>query len=95
VPLIILDVQAPEALLRERIGLREREGADASEAGQAVLERQLTAREPLAPDEEAAAVRVQTDARIDPDAILAAVGRLTADRAGLKPGTAAPHRTSP
>ena len=95
VPFIILDLQAPEALLRERIRRREREGADASEAGPAVLERQLTAREPLAPDEEVAAVRVPTDARIDPDAILAAVGRLTAGRAGMATGTDTPHWTRP
>jgi len=95
VPFVLLDLQAPVALLRERIGLRGREGSDASEAGPAVLERQLTAREPLAPDEEAAVVRVRTDARIDPDAILAAVGRLTAGRAGTETGTNTPHRTSP
>jgi len=78
VPFVILDVQAPEALVRERVRRREQEGVDASEAGLAVLERQLAGREPLGPDEAAGVVRVHTEARIDPVGILAAVDRLAA-----------------
>jgi aminoglycoside phosphotransferase family enzyme/predicted kinase len=74
-PCVILDVQAPEALVRERVRRRAEEGADASEAGLAVLERQIGAREPLEPDE-VGLVRVRTEARPDPDLILAAVDRM-------------------
>lgn len=50
-PFAILNVVAPDALLRQRLGQRERAGRDASEAGLAVLEHQLKTREPLSPDE--------------------------------------------
>lgn len=55
-PFVILDVVAPEDLLRERVGRRERAGTDASEAGLAVLARQLATREPLLPEEGEAVV---------------------------------------
>jgi aminoglycoside phosphotransferase family enzyme/predicted kinase len=77
-PFVILDVQAPEALVRERIHRREQEGVDASEAGLAVLKRQLAGREPLGPDEAAVVVGVRTEVRIDPAGILEAVNRLEA-----------------
>jgi uncharacterized protein len=80
-PCVILDVQAPEALVRERIRRREQEGADASEAGLDVLERQIAGREPLGPDEEAGVVRVRTDARPDPAELLATVDRMAGRRA--------------
>jgi aminoglycoside phosphotransferase family enzyme/predicted kinase len=51
VPFVILDMRAPEAVLRERVRLRAREARDASEAGLAVLDHQLATHEPLAPDE--------------------------------------------
>ncbi|GMR03930.1 MAG: bifunctional aminoglycoside phosphotransferase/ATP-binding protein [Gammaproteobacteria bacterium] len=51
VPFVILDVQAPEEVLRQRIMQREREGRDASEAGLAVLDHQLAIWEPLGADE--------------------------------------------
>lgn len=41
----LLECQAPEALLRERLARREREGHDASDAGVAVLDFQLGVRE--------------------------------------------------
>jgi aminoglycoside phosphotransferase family enzyme/predicted kinase len=58
VPFAILDVHAPEATLRARIGARERVGADASEATGAVLERQLAIREPLTSQELACSMSV-------------------------------------
>ena len=93
VPFVILDVQAPEALMRERIRRREREGVDASEAGLAVFDRQLAAREPLGPDEAAEVVRVRTETRLDPATILAAVSRLMAGCA--RPGAGASQEKSP
>ena len=61
VPFMIVSCQAPEATLRARVMAREREARDASEAGLAVLERQLSAQEPLAADELADAITVTTD----------------------------------
>jgi len=46
-PLVILDPQASEAELRERIARRLAKGANASEASIEVLERQLATQEPL------------------------------------------------
>lgn len=69
----ILDCTAPEAVLRSRIEARAAAGRDASEADLAVLDRQLVGLEPLAADEQAAAVRVATDARLDVPRLLAAL----------------------
>ncbi|MEO8009135.1 MAG: AAA family ATPase, partial [Betaproteobacteria bacterium] len=54
VPFAILDFSAPEALLRERIAARSRQGDDASDADLVVLEHQLRTAEPLQPEELAA-----------------------------------------
>lgn len=62
VPLIILDMQTPLAVLRERVAARERAGQDVSEAGVAVLDYQLANRESLQADETAAAVAVENRA---------------------------------
>ncbi len=51
VPFVLACLGAPEPLLRERIRARERAGRDASEAGLAVLARQLERLEPLGADE--------------------------------------------
>ncbi len=61
VPFRILDFQAPEALLRERVARRSRQGGDASEATLSVLERQLATAAPLGEDERADVVVI--DAR--------------------------------
>ena len=77
-PFVVVDVQAPDALLRQRVAARGREGADASEATLAVLERQLASREALASDERACAVAFDgTIDAADPRfaAALAAVAR--------------------
>jgi len=58
VPFVILDFDAPEALLRERVAARTANATDASDADLAVLERQLASREPLAPEEAQAAIRL-------------------------------------
>ena len=60
-PCIILDLTAPEAVLRERVMSREAAGLDPSEAGVAVLARQLASQEPLTEAERVMAIRV--DAR--------------------------------
>jgi predicted kinase len=55
IPFVILDFRAPLAVLRSRVAARRARGNDASEADQAVLERQIAWCEPLTPAETAAA----------------------------------------
>ncbi|MEO8677048.1 MAG: AAA family ATPase, partial [Casimicrobiaceae bacterium] len=56
VPFVILDFEAKEATLRQRIVRRQEGGGDASDADLAVLEHQIATHEPLAADEKAFAV---------------------------------------
>jgi len=74
VPFAIASCEAPEQTLRERVARREAQCGDASEAGLAVLERQIAAREPLGQEEQAAVVAIDTCAGRDP--VLAAAGAL-------------------
>ena len=57
---LILACEAPAEVLRERIPARARSGADPSEATLEVLELQIAAREPLDPQEQAAAIGCDT-----------------------------------
>jgi uncharacterized protein len=50
-PLLVIDCQAPQALLEQRVAARQQRGKDASEADLRVLHRQLAASEPLLPEE--------------------------------------------
>lgn len=59
-PVVILEMAAGEEMLRERVASRLAEGGDASEAGIAVLERQLTMREGLSDEERPLAVTVES-----------------------------------
>ena len=65
----ILHCHAPMALLRERVGARERRGGDPSEAGVAVLERLANLVEPLDADEQARAIDADTAGPIDATAL--------------------------
>lgn len=58
VPFLILDCEAPERVLRERVSQRGQ--TDASEANLAVLERQIASREPLSETERALALSIDT-----------------------------------
>jgi len=60
VPFVILDVTAPETLLRERVNQRILHGRDASEADISVLENQLRNRESLDDSELAVTIAVET-----------------------------------
>ncbi len=55
----ILDCQADEALLRERLRARKAAGVDPSEADEAVLDLLRASEEPLQSDEQACAIRVE------------------------------------
>lgn len=65
VPFTILDCRADAATLRRRVADRDAAGTDASEAGLAVLERQLESHEPLDADERALAIEVSTQDTVE------------------------------
>lgn len=60
IPFVIVDVTAPEAVLRKRIATRLAARSDASEADQAVLTRQLTLSEALTREESSAVLHIDT-----------------------------------
>jgi hypothetical protein len=60
-PCVIAQCTATEATLRRRVAARARRDEDASDAGIAVLERQLAAARPLAGEEAAIAIAVDTE----------------------------------
>ena len=64
VPFLILDIEAPENILRERLYQRSAQRHDASEADLAVLEHQLATREPLFGDEQRHALTFDGSASI-------------------------------
>lgn len=73
VPFVILALDAPREVLRSRVQAREQEARDASEAGVAVLERQLAAIEPLAAGERDCAIVLDKGDMATADAALAAL----------------------
>jgi aminoglycoside phosphotransferase family enzyme/predicted kinase len=68
-PFVLVDVQAPEAVLRERIGHRRHNERDASEATLAVLEHQLSVQEPLSAEERTDAITVDASREVDVEAL--------------------------
>jgi len=55
---VIIDCTAPEAELRRRLRAREGDNRDASDATEAVLDKQLQHAQPLSPQEQAFSVPV-------------------------------------
>ncbi|MFZ5594071.1 MAG: AAA family ATPase [Pseudomonadota bacterium] len=72
---VILDYQASETALRERISQRTMENHDASEAGLAVLEHQLATHEPLTAEESAHAITIDTERADAPGHVIADLNR--------------------
>jgi aminoglycoside phosphotransferase family enzyme/predicted kinase len=72
-PCVILAVQAPEAVLRDRIVARARAGRDASDADLAVLDRQQRGIDALTGAERRVTVTVDTSRPLDPAALAAAI----------------------
>lgn len=68
-PFAILHCRAEADLLRERVRAREQRGGDPSEAGLAVLERQLADHDPLRDDERPLAIEVDTGRPVDVGAL--------------------------
>ena len=77
VPCMILDLQAPESLLRERLRQRVRQSREVSEASLAVLQRQLATHEPLTADEQRVALTVSPDAARDIGGLVQKMNSLT------------------
>lgn len=69
VPFAILNCQATQSQLHQRVTDRNKEGNDPSEANIAVLERQLASHEPLDSDERASALDIRTDEPVDAAAL--------------------------
>jgi hypothetical protein len=76
VPFTILAFRAHSETLRRRVAQRSAQGADASEADLAVLHGQLTALEPLTPNEQVYALTIDTDAPQVPQRLLEAIRAL-------------------
>jgi uncharacterized protein len=66
-PFAILDFRAPLDVLRARVAERSARADDASEAGLAVLERQIATREPLTPAEMAVTVTLDGAGSVSPE----------------------------
>ncbi|MBI2969877.1 MAG: AAA family ATPase [Gammaproteobacteria bacterium] len=73
VPYLILELDADERILRERIRRRAAGGSDASEADGSVLEYQIASREPLEPGEGVSALRINSGATADAQRLAAAI----------------------
>ncbi len=74
---LILDIQAPEAVMRERIARRQERGNDPSEAGAEVLTRQMAVAEALESGEMPFVLAVDTSVELDFGAVLEFILRRT------------------
>lgn len=90
VSLAIVDVTAPHAVLRSRIGARLAAGGDASEADPAVLEHQLAQAEALDVEETRATLHIDT-ARADPATTQRDAEAALRQRLGMRSGQALPR----
>ncbi|MDZ7734882.1 MAG: AAA family ATPase [Gammaproteobacteria bacterium] len=81
VPFTILDCQTPEAVLRQRIGARQQEGHDASEADTTVLDRQLSSADDLTESEQAFLVELDTEQPLDARELANSLGLMPPDSA--------------
>jgi predicted kinase len=75
VPFVILDCEAPEAVLRERIRERMKRDDNVSDADLDILDAQLKAREPLTPDEVAMSIPVRPDRPLELNHLLKRIVR--------------------
>ncbi|MFQ5937896.1 MAG: AAA family ATPase, partial [Acidiferrobacterales bacterium] len=64
-PFTILDCEAPQNVMQDRVSKREHEGCDASEANTAVLKQQIATREALSERETADAIVIDTVTTVD------------------------------
>ncbi len=80
VPVRILDVTAPDAILRQRVMRRLQARTDPSEAGLEILESQLGAREALDEEEQSIAIAVDTSQPVDVSALARELGAVQLTR---------------
>jgi aminoglycoside phosphotransferase family enzyme/predicted kinase len=97
VPFVIADVSAAEATLRRRVAQRSADGRDASEAGPAVIERQLASHDALEADERAGTLVLDGELPVE-DAVRSPawqrlVALLQASRDAPAPAPATPPST--
>lgn len=76
VPFAILDCQADEDVLRQRVARRKHAGSDASDAGLDVLGMQLATDYSLTAGERCRSITVRTDKTLQPSALLAELEKL-------------------
>ena len=91
VPLVVIDCQAPQSLLVERVAARLGAQEDPSDATPDVLQRQLAASEPLSADEGLQVVVAQTDMPDSGRRVLARLRRMLPEMqppGGRQPGGA-------
>lgn len=69
-PYIIIDCQAPDLILRERISQRAQTEQDASEATTGILDRQLMSQDTLTSDESIHTLYIDTSLKLDNDKIM-------------------------
>jgi aminoglycoside phosphotransferase family enzyme/predicted kinase len=77
VPIVILDIQASENILRSRITKRAEYDKDASEATLAVLEQQFKSQESLTEDEEVHTIHIDTEKSLDLERLMQQIKSLT------------------
>ena len=73
VPYIILDIQAPTDIMRERIGQRSMDNENTSDAGIEILEHQLANQQTLSAEEQPYRLTIYNDHSIDIDDVVNAV----------------------
>jgi len=91
-PFLILDFRSPLEVLRARVVARRKRADDASEADPAVLEYQISAREPLTPAELAATVAVDATEPVSHQTWRPVMDRLRRTAASIAP--VPPSRTA-
>lgn len=75
VPFVILNCEAPEAVLRARVSERMAAGGDVSDADLEILAAQLRAREPLSGEEVAMSIPVRPDCPLELDDLVRRIQR--------------------
>jgi aminoglycoside phosphotransferase family enzyme/predicted kinase len=76
VPIALVDVWAPEPILRTRMAGRDRQAADPSEANAAVLDHQLATAEPVGPEDGLPVIRLDGRKPLDYASLVAISQRL-------------------
>ncbi len=87
IPFLILSLQAPAGLLRQRVRARSRQGTDPSEAGLEVLEHQLASLSPLAGKERDRVLEIDAGREFGPELVERIRQRLSADQRAAQAGS--------